>query len=349
MIKTCLTALLFLGSALFLYVRSQADTMALWYEYYKLNTPEKELEGFLDSVGRLSPHQWMQDITHTEDSLFYNQQHVNHIIHPADYKGIIDFFREQNDGYYFGNDYDWLRRVFKGYSPDTAGDALTYLCLYSFDKKRSDFNEYAISLNNLPYNNCDLYFFKYNRLVAIHHVYYKFNLNLNHFKDKDNKTVVYYTMNFGSGSGIWQFNNYFFKYSGEKLTPALDIFENCNLNSWGTPRSFWLETSVIGTKPLTLKFVYNVQLFDTAEIINDSAEVEFYYDTLNRSFTGKFDKAKFSWPQLLTYSLNCPELFFINIHYSLLRRSLSRENPVRRRVTLLYLERVRNNLADDYY
>ena len=327
---------------------SQVDTMELWYEYHKLNTPEAELEEFLDSVGKLSPHQWMQDITFVEDSIFYNQKQVKHTIHPCDYKGITDFFSDKNDGYYFGNNYDWLRRIFKGYSPDTVGDALTYLRLYSFDKKRSDFNEYAIALNNIAARECDVYFFKYNKLIAIHHVYYHHFFRLDHFRTGNN-TVIYYEENFGTGTGIWQFNFYFYKYSGYKLIPVLNILQNGNLNSWGTSRSFWCETSVVNTKPLTFKFVYNAQLFDTAEIINDSAEVEFYYDSLNHSYTGRFENAKINWKKLLTYSLSCPEVFFVNTHYGLLKQSLDRKNPIRRHITLLYLERVRNGLADEYY
>ena len=192
--------------------------------------------------------------------------------------------------------------------------------------------------------SCVLYFFKGNKIIAKHNINHRYGLELKNYKDSDGKTIIYYKENFGSGSGIWQFNYYFYKFYDDKLIPILNELENGNLNGWGSSRNFWLEAIVTNTKPLTLKKVYHQELSDTTasytKIIDDSTFVQYKWDEKTRTLVGNYEKSKINAFQELTYYLADNELLFMNTYYATLKDCL--KDKSKREVVLSYLNTIKS-------
>ena len=185
--------------------------------------------------------------------------------------------------------------------------------------------------------------------MAQHTVEHHYGLELKHYKDNDGKTVVYYKQNFGTGSGIWQFNFYFYKYDGDQLMPILNELENGNLQSgWGA-RIFWLETFVTKTNPLTLKMVYYQELYDTNglghRIIDDSTFIQYSWDEKAKALVGNDEKAIINKQQILTYYLADNELLFINAYYKTLKSCL--KDKTKRSFVLSYLNKLKNHVGNN--
>jgi hypothetical protein len=215
----------------------------------------------------------------------------------------------------------------------------------SFDKNKKEFKEFAVCLGYADAGwSCEMYFFSGNKIVAKHNINHRYGLELEHYKDIDGKTVVYYKENYQSGTGIWWFNFYFYKYYNNKLIPILNELENGNLQFPWSTRVLWLESTIQKTNPLTLKMVYYQAFSDSAEspkYINDSTFVQYSWDDKTKKLVGNYDKSKISKAQILTYYLEDNELLFINAYNELLKNNL--QDKRFRQSTFNYLNEVKNH------
>lgn len=308
---------------------------------------DQQLENFLDSIGGLSPLLWTGSITFAADSTFKNQLQVNKVISQRDFTKLkravleVDEIDRTIDIKTAKSIFGEIDEVDSSFIADDR-IPLTFI---SFDKRKDDLYEYAIALGYPSMSrSCILYFFKENKIIAKHNIYHRYGLELEHYKDTDNRTIIYYKENFSSGTGIWQFNFYFYKFYDDKLIPILNELQNGNLNGWGSKRSFWLEAFVSNTRPLTLKMVYNQELYDKTDnppkIIDDSTFVQYTWDEKTRTLIGNYEKSKINKFQILTYYLADNELLFINTYYSTLKDCL--KDKTKRNIVLNYLNGIKN-------
>jgi hypothetical protein len=308
---------------------------------------DQQLESFLDSIGSISPLLWTDSVAFAADSTFKNQLQMNKVISQKDFTKLKRAVLEV-DEIDRAIDIKTAKSIFSEIdevdSSFIADDRIP-LTFISFDKRKDDLNEYAVALGYPSMSwNCVLYFFKGNKIIAKHNIYHRYGLELEDYKDSDGKTIIYYKENFGSGTGIWQFNYYFYKFYDDKLIPILNELENGNLNGWGSRRSFWLEAFVTNTTPLTLKMVYHQELYDTTDsnpkIIDDSTFVQYKWDEKTRTLIGNYEKTKINKYQILTYYLADNELLFINTYYSTLKDCL--KDKTKRNIVLDYLNGIKN-------
>lgn len=219
---------------------------------------DQQLETFLDSIGRL-PTQPLADTTAFEaDSIFKNQLQLDRVI---SLKNFNTLKRAARKGVIAVNT---ARRIFGNNHIDSDCNEKSILLTYKkgfipvvyfpFDNNKNDFNEYAICIGDPEHcPNAYLYFLKGNRIIAKHNGYNRvIGLELDHYKDIDGKTVVYYNYEFNEGSGEWWYNFFFYKYDGNKLIPILNELGNGNLQGFISSRVLWLESFVQKTNPLTM-------------------------------------------------------------------------------------------------
>jgi len=312
---------------------------------------ESELIAFLNSIGQLKPDAWIKELTFEVDSVLYNQTTLNHELTDSDFEklkiaakeGIIDI--------------DFVKRIFPKLEFDTllliADDKLP-IEFYSFDKNKNNFKEFAILIgyNGFFWNN-DVYFFNGKKVIAKHDIYHRYGLELKHFKDENNKTVIYYSVNYQSGTGIWwhQFN--FYRYNNEQLTPILTEIKNINLRPPWHLRAYWIESEVVNERPLQLKFVYYNQFYDISaldysiiDFINDSTIVTYRIDAESGKFSPDFNGTKQNRNKLLSYFHSADESLFINAHYDLFKRKLNGNDPIMRNAILNYLNELKNVLEN---
>jgi hypothetical protein len=173
---------------------------------------------------------------------------------------------------------------------------------------------------------------------------------LNYYKDADGKTVVYYDRNFGTGSGAWWDNLYFYKYDNDKLIPILDELENGNIQP---PyfRARWLKSNIKSTHPLTLKMVYyqnfnpTIRLPDTTiyqsspNFVDDSTVVRYAWDEKSKTLKGNYPQSKLNKAQIMSYYLADNEYLFINSYYKPLKRML--KDDKQRKWVFSYLKGVK--------
>jgi hypothetical protein len=307
---------------------------------------DEQLEAYLDSVGNLSSEQLADKAAYVSDSIFKNQLQLNKLISDRDFSVLKRLIKEEPVNPLI--DISTAKNIFGQLEVDSSylEKEQIPLTVFTFDKHGVDLNEFAICLGYPDAGwSTKLFFFKGKRIISQHVISHRYGLKLKHYKDSDGRTVIYYKENFGSGSGIWQFNFYFYKYYGDKLLPSLNVLQNGNLQSpWGA-RIFWFEAAVVKTAPLTLKMVYYQELYDTSggvrRIIDDSTLVKYDWNEEAKELTGDYRKSKISTPQIASYFLGDNELLFINAYYSTLKDWFSDKRN--RRVTLEYLNEVKNH------
>jgi hypothetical protein len=318
----------------------------------KIQYSDQQLEQFLDSVGHLPTQVLANKAASGADSIFQNQAKLDTVISTSDLKKLKKAARTKVI------DVLTARRIFGNNKIDSAcNEANVLLTLkaglipvvyYPFDKHKADFNEYAICIGDPTHcENAYLYFFKGNKIISRHNGYSRYGLDLEHYKDSDGKTVIYYREEFDDGSGIWWNNYFFYKYDGDKLIPVLNELQNGNLQS-SELRAFWLESFVQKTNPLTIKMVYYDQFSIPADsgdfgpdIINDSTIVRYNWNEKLKIFQGDYKSSKISKPQVLSYYLSGDDLLFINAYYKTLKATLLDKGKKKR--TLYYLNQVKNH------
>jgi len=320
---------------------------------------DQQLESYLDSVGQLSTKPLADKVAFGADSVFKDQTALDSVISLKDltilkhaiHKGVIAVKTARR---IFGNNHI-------SYDCTEKSILLTYkkglipVVYYSFDKDTNEFNEYAICVGDPGHCvEAALYFFKGNRLIALHDGYNRNAPDLEHYKDADGKTVVYYGKEFDNGSGIWWFNFFFYKYDGNKVIPVLDELQNGNRQNffWG-PRVMWLESTVVKTNPLTIKMVYYQYLTEAtpyyhasdrdsdAKIIDDSTFVQYTWNEQTKTLQGQYQNSRINKPQILSYYLQDNELLFMNAYYKTLKLALL--DKKKRKAVLNYLNEIKNH------
>lgn len=302
-----------------------------------------ELEMFLDSVSKLPVRPLIQASNFVADSIFKNQKQLHKTFSKKEFNELKLAISNQCI------DYAFAKKLFGEISVDSVyiERGIVPITFISFDKRKNDFNEFAICFGYPDANwTCELYFFKGNLLLARHIIEHHYGLEMEHYKDEDGKTVIYYKENFGTGTGIWQFNYYFYKFDDHKLSPVLNLLENGNLQTpWGL-RVFWYEAKLLKTRPLTFKMVYYQSLYDTTgvvyKIIEDSSYVTYHWNEELKAMAGDFANSKISEAQILSYNLSNNELLFINAYSKELK--LLFHQPAKRYLLINYLSDVKHQI-----
>lgn len=295
---------------------------------------ESYLESFLDSVGRLPIEPMVRKARKFSDSIYYNGQKMSVQLTPADRQMLLQgkMIPEK-----LAQKYHW------DYDTSMVFEGKLYLVVLPFDKDIKNPEKFAFYLGiegNIAGSECDLYFVDKNTCIAKHHVYHRYGLELDYYVDTEGKTVVYYKENFTSGTGIWWFDFYFYRYDNGALKPILSELQNGNLSMIPSYHGRWLESSVISTKPLTLKMVYYLTGENGEDIINDSTEVKYKWDAASQTLRGDYKHSKLSREQVLSYNLGSPnDLFFIRAHYNTFKQLL--KDRGKRKLVLYYLNDVK--------
>jgi hypothetical protein len=313
-----------------------------------------QLEAFLDSIGHLPTQALTDKGTFEADSVFKSLKQLDTVISPRDFETLKRAARKGVMRV------DTARRIFKNrnisYDCTTKSIFVTYktglisVVYIPFNKQKNAFNEFALYIGDPGHcESSALYFFKRNKIIALHDGYNRFASEMQYYKDADGKTVVYYGKNFGEGSGV-DFNYYYFyKYDGDRLIPILDEVETANLQPPAF-RARWLESSIVSTHPLTIKMVYNenfnhtISLPDTtygrssSNITDDSTVVRYAWDANSKTLKGDYDHSKLTKAQVMSY-YGGNDYLFINAYYKLLKDML--KDKKQRNWVLWYLEKVK--------
>lgn len=310
---------------------------------------ERELIALLDSVGQLNPGNWAKELLFMVDSTLNNQAKLNNRLSPADFQKLKKATFEKEI------DIEFAKQIFPGIELDSSLlehliDGKFPIGFYSFDKNEKEFKEFAISIgydSGLTWKN-DVYFFNTDKIISKHSIFHRYGLDLKHFKDKENRTVIYYKVNYGSGSGTWwhQFN--FYTFENGQLVPVLTEIQNINLQyPWGI-RAYWIESEIVNERPLQIKFVFNNQFFNThavpTEFINDSTVVTYTIDKQSRKFIPQYTGSIQNKNKLLSYFHSDTELLFVNSNYNLFKKELNGSDQVKRKAILNYLNELKNGL-----
>lgn len=295
---------------------------------------------FLDSVSKLNLQSLKDSTTFDEDSTFQRRKNFAITLTIEDFEKLKYACKKGRMSI------ETAKRLFPNFDDSTLiiAEEENRIIIHHIplSNKNDNFDEFAVSLGSSDWSNL-VYFFKKNQLIAFHDIYHRYGLEIKHFTGADGNTTIYYKQNFASGSGIWQFNYYFYKYMGNKLIPVLNILENGNY-TWPGPRTYWLETFVQSENPLKLKFVYNFLFKDSlgSELLNDSTEVIYNYDQNLRAYIGHYKDSKINADKILTYYLGDNELLFINAYNQELKAWIDGKDKIKRERTLNYLNKVMN-------
>jgi hypothetical protein len=318
---------------------NQSDSVYIEYS-------EAQLLSFFDSVSNLPQKAILEKVKFLPDSIFKNRIQLNKSLSQSDFELIIKSINRKE------MDIKTAKFIFGDFTIDTSyyKRGFVPINLISFDNKESDFEYFAIyfGLPEMQWQS-DVFFLKSNKIIAKHDIFHKYGLEIEHFKDSDGQMVVYYKENFESGTGIWWFNFYFYKYFDNQLIPILNVLENGNLQYPFHFRTFNFESKVQNTNPLTLKITYNQQLTnqngEQFEIINDSTYVEYFWNSKFKIFEANYSKSKINEAKILTYYLQNSQLLFINEYSSLLKKAL--HNKQQNEFVMNYLNSVKNESSQN--
>jgi hypothetical protein len=301
----------------------------------------EQLEFFLDSIGKLNSRDLLEKASYYSDSIFVNQPSIDFSLNNEDFEALKNACKSGKI------DLKFVKIILKDVIIDSSYLKLDTIPLtfISFDKNKYDFNEFTICAGYSDIGwHCELYFFKGNRIISKHNIYHRYGLDLNHYLDFDGKTVFYYKENYQSGSGIWWFNFYFYKYDSYKIIPILNELENANLQFPWHIRVLGLKSTVIKTNPLTIKMVYYQDIPDSTNnihrIINDSTIINYKWNNTCKTLIGDYSKSKISKAQITSFYLADNELLFINSYNNLLKEKLH-DSMSLRQATLKYLGEVK--------
>lgn len=138
----------------------------------------------------------------------------------------------------------------------------------------------------------DLYFFNGTRMLGAVHNYHRYGLDHGHFKRPDGTAVFHLVQCLASGTGIWQFNRYFFQITDDSMYPVLNVMERSNLHGWQSPRYLWYLSELRGTDPLTYRYVHHTTLVDTGNqevaLAADSGYLRFHWDPIGQAYAPLF-------------------------------------------------------------
>lgn len=319
-----------------------ADTAAP-KERERVQYTDAQLMAFMDSIAALPVGPMIDSAWAAADEPFRDRSQINRKITAADMRALKQACM---DKYAFIDTATAWRIFGHGVLIDSAdlADGLVPLLFYPFDNNKHRFHEFAVSTHRQAWD-LDVYFFRDDTLLSKHNIYHRYGLEMEHYKDADGRTVIYYKQNFSSGSGIWWFNYYFYMYHPSGLTPILNEVQNSNLTYPWSYRSMWLEATVIKKRPLTMKVVYNQYLnqdaaVDAIPIVHDSTMITYTWNEETKSMAGNYDQAGLSRQQIQTWSLGDASALFIKTYHSTLRKYT--DSTATRSFVMTYLNAVKN-------
>lgn len=314
--------------------------------------PDKQLEVFLDSIGRL-PIQPLADVAaFGADSIFKNiTKPVNRELTPADFKLLkhaahAGMIRPHIAKKIFGEMTVDTNCTAKSLV-DSVKRGFIYLKYFPFNKDKNKFDEFAVRISDQRHcGSAVFYFFKSNKLIAKQDVYPRNDDDLYYFKNTDSEAIVYRLVEFDEGSGIWWYNYFFYKYEGNKLIPVLNELGNGNVQGGLGMRTLWLKSTIKKTNPLTVKMAYYNQFYSVADshdssyFINDSTTVRYKWDETTKTLQGQFEQSKINRAKILSYYLIDNDYLFVAAHFQLFKQHLliKAERPS----ILAYLNKVKN-------
>jgi len=302
---------------------------------------DTELLAFLDSIHELSAEPWIKTASTLPDSVYNNVLNLNVSIHTSDFELLkrqvsrsklsVDLFRK-------------LVPNAAQLLPDSIKTPINAI-LHSFSA--TTFNFFAVELFPDTWESTVLFFNK-NKLLAVHRIFHKYGLEMNYFEGENQLPTVYYRQNFESGTGIWWWNYNFFAFTEQKLVPVLNELQNANYQfPWGL-RAFWFETTVVETKPLTLKMVYDAQLWNLENdaepwhLFSDSCKLTYYWNNKLLRYEPDFSNSTLNRTKITSFYLTGSEELFINAYYTELKALLSGADTLKQRAIFKYLNEVKN-------
>jgi hypothetical protein len=207
----------------------------------------------LDTMKAKNPYQWIAEVWNKEDSIFMEMQRPNRYLNRRDFTllqnavtGLTIPARE-------------LRAILPEWkAPDSLKGSVPVKC-YAFDPP---FNQYALVFGSTLGWSHQVFFFTGNQLVGVKEIFHKNGLEIRHFKNPQRETVVYIAQCIESGTGIWQYNWFFFKYQSGQIVPVLNVLKESNKFLPGESRSFAYESKFVAPSPFTLTADYEVLLPD---------------------------------------------------------------------------------------
>ncbi len=323
------------------------------YHKDEIKYTDKQLEIFLDSVGQFPTQPLADTVAFYGDSVFNHlTENVNRQIPPADFEllkkaALAGAIEARTARRIFGELIVDSTCTAKGLL-DSVKKGSVYLEYIPFNKDSTKFDEFAVRVGDMKHcAGSMLYFLKGNHIIAKQDGYSRAE-GVSYHEAADGHALVCREYEFGSGTGAWWDNLFFYKYDGYKLIPVLNELGNGNLqNIRPGSRIKWLESFVQKTNPLTIKMVYYLQFPDTAgvdyapRILNDSTSVQYFWDEQSKTLKGRYQQSKIIRAQILTYVLQDNDLLFINTYNNLLKKAL--QTKANRRPVLNYLNEVKND------
>jgi hypothetical protein len=305
-----------------------------------IRASEYDLNRFLDSIYNLKDIQPQNDPMHFEDSVFHSRLNMSISLTKKEFEALKIGAKKGKLDLITAN------KIFKPPIDSTyiSGNYVSISFLpFNINK---DFNEFGICIGDYHFSmENDVYFFKQNRIIAFHHIYHRYGLDIESFKDTDKRTTIYYRANFGGGTPNWQFNLFFYKYIDDKLEPVLNIPESSNHEAWDN-HSYHLESEIINMSPLNLQYFYSQELTDstnnTMGLVNDSATVRFIWDEKKLAYTSKYSD-KFSYRNLMSY-IDYDNSYIIKSYYPFFKTILAGNDTTKKNIVLNYLDNVRGRL-----
>ena len=297
---------------------------------------EVQLENFLDSVGRLPIEPMVKEARHYSDSVFYGLQPLAVSWSEEDFSRLLAEAKKD------GVSESLAQKYHLNYQKEMLHEGKLPVLLFTFNLPKGEF---ALSFGPGGSWGAEVYFFQNSRCIAKQHIEHRYGLEIEHYVDEAGKTVIYYKENFASGTGIWWFDYYFYRYENGKLLPVLSELQNGNLSMIPAYRSKWLESTIVDTNPLTLKMVYYLSGENGEYIINDSTNVQYHWDQKTKVLKGDYEQSKLSENQILAYNLGTGnDLFFIRAHYEKFKQLM--KDKSKRRLILYFLNEAKADLND---
>lgn len=299
----------------------------------------------IDSISQLNPDDLSKNILTLSDSVFYNQKQFQHTIDQKTFENLKKTFISGK------LTIAQAEQLFPDFPKDSIkmfDDNQFEIELHTFNENQWD--EFAISFSDNSFWISYIYFFQQNKIIGKHTVFHKYGLEMNHFKDENNKTVVYYWCNFMNGTGIWWNQNQFYRYDDQQLTPVLSELQNINLQTSWSLRSFWIDAYVVNTKPLQIKYIYDSQFEqetdEPKDFINDSTIVTYHLNDKG-IYQGDFSNSKLNYKQLLSFYLTDNNLLFVNAYANELRTILNGNDEIQKESLLRFLQDLREQIFLD--
>lgn len=298
--------------------------------------PDVQPLAFLDSIAKLDPDILNQGIKTVSDSVFMSHQDILRVLSVSDFEALKKTDLSKI------TDYGLLRKIFPERKEHINKDMMPRMAFYHFSENK--FDKFAVEFGD--WLGSTVYFFVENKMIARHDIYHKYGLELESFVNENNEVIIYYKVNFISGTDIFHNNYNFYMYDNDKLLPILNEIENTNLGYSWTTRSYWLETAIVSTSPLALKMVYGQSLPNTEDddefiIVKDSAVVRYSWDSAVSRYTPDYSGTGLSNNIILSYYLADNELLFINTHHTLLKKFITGNDSTLRKAVVEYINTVR--------